>query len=118
MFNITQLPYRPAGLAAVDFVVTVQGAVLTINNEAFDFSFMDKGATLPRDAVQTPHLASDVVCDDAGVINLSLLVPISSTPTEAEAFPPVLEGKKFGKVIDIHLPAITLSIAGEEAANG
>lgn len=115
MFNINQAPYRPAGLAAVDFVVFVQGSVLTINTEAFDFSFMDKGSTLPREAVESPHLASDVVCDDAGVITLTLLVPIGPNPTEAEAFPPMLEGKKYGKVIEVHVPAVENL---EGAANG
>lgn len=117
MFNITQLPYRPAGLAAVDYVVFVQGAVLTINDESFDFSFMEKGSTLPREAVASAYLASEVICDDAGVINLSLLVPISAAPTEAEAWPPVLEGKKYGQVIEVHLPALQLAVAAEVTAN-
>ncbi|WP_158894651.1 MULTISPECIES: hypothetical protein [unclassified Pseudomonas] len=108
MFTINQAPYRPAGLGAVDLQVFVQGSMITINDEPFDFSFMEKGSTLPRAAVDSPHFASDVVCDDAGVIILTLLVPIGPTPTEAEAFPPALEGKKYGKVIDIHLPAVEL----------
>lgn len=116
MFNITQSPYRPAGMAAVDFSVFVQGTTLTINGEEFDFSFMEKGSTLPCEAVNSPHLCSDVVCDEAGSISLSLLVPIGPSPAEAEAFPPILEGKKYGTVIDIHLPAIELP-AGE-LANG
>lgn len=116
MFNISQSPQRPAGTAAVDFAVFVQGSKLTINGEEFDFSFMEKGSTLPRDAVNSPHFASDVVCDDSGVINLTLLVPIGPAPSEAEAYPPILEGKKYGTVIDIHLPAIELH--AEEVANG
>lgn len=120
MFNITQSPYRPAGMAAVDFSVFVQGTSLTINGESFDFSFMEKGSTLPREAVDSPHLASNVVCDDAGVIILTLLVPIGPSPTEEEAFPPALEGKKYGKVIDIHLPAVELPAPAPDAevANG
>lgn len=116
MFNITQSPFRPAGTAAVDLVVFVQGSKLTINGEEFDFSFMESGSTLPRAAVVSPHLASDVVCDEGGVINLTLLVPIGPTPSADEAFPAVLEGKKYGTVIDVHLPAIELP--AEEVANG
>lgn len=116
MFNITQSPRRPPGTDSVDFTVFVQGSKLTINGEEFDFSFMENGSTLPMAAVNSPYLASDVVCDESGVINLTLLVPIGPSPSEAEAFPPVLEGKKYGTVIDIHLPAIDLP--AEEVANG
>ncbi len=116
MFNIKQSPQRPSGTAAVDFTVFVQGSKLTINAEVFDFSFMENGSTLPMDAVNSPYLASDVVCDESGVINLTLLVPIGPNPTDAEAFPPVLEGAKYGTVIDVHLPAIELP--AEEVANG
>lgn len=105
MFNITQSPIRPAGTAAVDMVVFVQGAVLTINDEAFDFSFMEKGSSLPHDAIQSDHFAPGyVTCDSAGVINVALLVPVGPGVT---ADLPALEGKKYGKVIDVHIPPLS-----------
>lgn len=116
MFNITQSPVRPAGLSAVDMTVFVKGSTLIINDEEFDFSFMEKGSSLPRSAVSSQFLESDVVCDETGTINLTLRVPLGAKPTDSEAFPPVLEGKKYGKVIDIHLPAIELP--RQEVANG
>lgn len=116
MFTINQAPYRPAGVSAVDMQVFVQGSKLTINDEEFDFSFMERGSILPREAVESPHLASDVVCDDEGLIILTLRIPIGPTPTEAEAFPMPLQRKKYGKVIDIHIPAV--EFAQQEVANG
>ncbi|RED07003.1 hypothetical protein [Ectopseudomonas oleovorans] len=110
MFNITQSPIRPAGTAAVDMVVFVQGSVLTINDEAFDFSVMEKGSSLPHYAVKPDRPGAeyfapgDITCDDAGVINVALLVPVG--PGIAEDLP-VLEGKKYGKVIDVHIPPLS-----------
>ena len=82
MFNITQSPIRPAGTAAVDMVVFVQGVVMTINGEPFDFSVMEKGSSLPHYAVKSERPGADyfapgdITCDDAGVINVGLLVQI------------------------------------------
>jgi len=108
IFNITQSPCRPSGTAAVDLTVSIQGALLIINGESFDFAFMEKGSTLPRAAVDSPHFCSDVVCDDSGAINLTLLVPVGPAPSETEAFPTMLSKQTEGTVIDIHLPAIEL----------
>ncbi|WP_295460525.1 hypothetical protein [uncultured Pseudomonas sp.] len=116
MFNITQSPSRPAGTAAVDMVVFVQGSVITINDEPFDFSFMEKGSSLPHDAIQSDHFAPGyVTCDSAGVINVALLVPVGPGVT---ADLPLLEGKKYGKVIDVHIPATEqAALAATEAVN-
>lgn len=110
MFNITQSPIRPAGTAAVDMVVFVQGSVITINDEPFDFSVMEKGSSLPHYAVKSERpdadyfAPGDITCDDAGVINVGLLVPVGPGVTEDL---PVLEGKKYGKVIDVHIPPLS-----------
>jgi len=117
MFNITQRTQRPAGIEPVDFTVSVQGSVLIINGERFDFGFMEPGSSLPRDAVDSPHLSSDVVCDDEGAISLTLRVPIGPAPSEAEVYPPLLTGQTSGTVIDIHLPAIELPVGAQEVAN-
>lgn len=125
MFNIKQSPVRPAGTAETRFVVAIRGSVIVINDEPFDFAFMEKGSTLPREAVDSPHFCSEVTCDDSGTISLTLLVPIGPAPTDAEAFPPTLNVNTDGTVIDIHLPADDLlaalvapNAAEEVAANG
>lgn len=52
----------------------VSGDVLTINGEAFDFGGVPEGATLPRDAVDSDWLASDVE-RLGGEIILTLILP-------------------------------------------
>lgn len=116
MFNIKQVTHRPSGLLAVEFTAFVQGSVLTINGEAFDFSFMEKGSTLPMSAIASERFAADVVCDDDGVINVTLVTPIRPNATESEIHPAPLTGKKYGKVIDIQIPAV--GVAQQEVANG
>lgn len=110
MFNITQIAQVPPGTAAVDFVVTVKGSVMTINGYEYDFAFMSKGDYLPFDAIQ-PEVGEppffferDIICDDDGVINVAIYVPVQD-PSEPL---PVLQNKKLGKVIDAHIPAMQL----------
>lgn len=50
------------------------GDALTINGEVFDFAGLAEGDLLPREAVGTPWLASDVKRVD-GHITLTLLLP-------------------------------------------
>jgi hypothetical protein len=66
--------------------VIKSGDTLTINGTAYDFSVVPDGATLPRDAVDCPWLASDVERID-GVLHLTLLLPNSATASEAARFP-------------------------------
>lgn len=121
MFNIQQQAQMPAGVSVVDFVVSVQGSVITINGAAYDFGFMEKGSSLPHDAVDSVHVyPQDITCDDAGVITIRLYVPVLD-PSQPL---PTLKGKRDGKLIDIHLPAVDLPRmpdapnAAEETANG
>ena len=116
MFNIYQITHRPSGISAVDFKVFVQGSVITINDDVFDFSFMEKGSTMPREFIEKERFAADVECDDDGVINVTLVTPIGPDATQDEIHPAALLGKKYGTVIDIHLPAIDVSQM--EVANG
>ena len=62
------------------------GDVLTINGEAFDFSGLADGATLPRDAVTCDWLASDVE-RIAGVIHLTLILPHGSNAPSETRYP-------------------------------
>jgi hypothetical protein len=62
------------------------GDVLTIAGEAFDFSGIPDGATLPRAAVACPWLLSDVE-RIGGEIVLTLILPHGPAAPEATRFP-------------------------------
>ena len=64
----------------------VAGDVLTINGEAFDFSGVPDGATLPRGAVACAWLASDVERID-GEIRLTLILPHGPNAPRETLFP-------------------------------
>lgn len=62
------------------------GDVLTVNGEAFDFSGLPDGATLPRAAVACDWLASDVE-RAGGAIRLTLILPHGRQAPEGTLFP-------------------------------
>ncbi|MFN4158602.1 MAG: hypothetical protein ACK4GO_09390 [Gemmobacter sp.] len=62
------------------------GDVLTINGEAFDFSPLPEGATLPRDAVNCAWIADDVT-RIGGVLHLTLLLPHGACAPDDTRFP-------------------------------
>lgn len=62
------------------------GDVLTINGEAFDFTALPDGATLPRDAVVCDWLASDIE-RIGGVIHLTLVLPHDAKAGPETLFP-------------------------------
>ena len=66
--------------------VSVAGDVLTINGEAFDFSGVPEGATLPRDAVTCDWLSSDVerVSEE---LQLTLIMPHGANAPQETLFP-------------------------------
>ena len=66
------------------------GDVLTINGEAYDFTPLQEGATLPRAAVDCAWLASDVERID-GVLHLSLLLSHGACAPEQTRFPAPIE---------------------------
>lgn len=66
--------------------LSVSGDALTINGEAFDFSGVPEGATLPRDAVACDWLASDVE-RIGGEITLTLVLPHGANAPEETRFP-------------------------------
>jgi hypothetical protein len=71
--------------------VIKSGDTLTINGEAYDFSVVPDGATLPRDAVDCAWLSSDVERID-GVLHLTLLFPHGADASYAARFPtPLLD---------------------------
>lgn len=67
-------------------LVSVLGAVLSINGEAFDFSQMANGDTLPAGAVTSEWFLGDVNRTD-GEIELTLILPLPANFSPAQAFP-------------------------------
>jgi len=77
------------------------GDIVTINGEAFDFSGLPAGATLPRDAVVCDWLAGDVSRDsaaDGAGLRLALILPHGAQASEAARTPVPLELSADGPV--------------------
>ena len=66
------------------------GDVLTINGEAFDFTGVPEGATLPQSAVACDWLASDVE-RVSGQICLTLILPHGANAPAETLFPQPVE---------------------------
>ena len=66
--------------------VIKQGDTLSINGEAFDFSAIPEGATLPADAISSEFFSGPVERID-GVLHLTMTLPHGADPVEAVAFP-------------------------------
>ena len=62
------------------------GDSLTINGEAFDFTAIPEGGTLPRDAVACDWLAGDVT-RAGGVLHLTLILPHGADAPLETRFP-------------------------------
>lgn len=88
------------------FTVIRSGSILTVNGEAFDFSRMGDGDTLPRSAIQSEWFAGDIDKDN-GELTLTLLLPNPWNYSPEQAFPVDLVDIPEGQVIFPQpLPAI------------
>ncbi|WP_192560304.1 hypothetical protein [Pseudomonas allokribbensis] len=92
------------------------GAVLTINGEAFDFSAMSPGDTLPLGAVKSEWFVGPVE-NVAGELELTLLLPLPVNFSQEQAFPEPLLNVQDGPVaLPQPLPAPdTVQVGGFEA---
>lgn len=66
---------------------SVAGDVLTLNGEALDFGPLPAGATLPRDAIDSPWIAGDVMRDGAGLLTVPLILPHGANAPSETLFP-------------------------------
>lgn len=66
--------------------MSVDGDVLTINGEQYDFGPLPEGAELPGDAVDSPFVAG-VVTRVAGELHLTVILPIGDNATEDQTSP-------------------------------
>ena len=80
--NITLIPQRRDD----SLVVSKQGDTLTINGTAFDFSVIPEGATLPASAVDCALITGNIE-RIAGVLHLSLILPLGLQTSQAASFP-------------------------------
>lgn len=62
------------------------GYVLTLNGEAFDFSQLPDGATLPAEAIDSEWIVGPVSRIN-GELHLTLRLPHGPNPSHAVAFP-------------------------------
>lgn len=65
---------------------SITGDVLTLNGEAFDFTQLPEGATLPAEAIASDWITGPVSRID-GDLHLTLRLPHGPNPSEAVSFP-------------------------------
>jgi hypothetical protein len=85
-----------------DIVLTVSkaGDTLTINGQAFDFSVIPDGATLPGTAIDCEFVVGDVERID-GDLHITLILPHGPNPSPSIAFPALFVDPPDG---DLELP--------------
>lgn len=84
--NITLTPQ----VRSDSLTLSKSGDILTINGDAFDFSFIEDGDVLPKEAVDCHLLAEDVTRVNGDLV-VALLLPIRHTSSKSAKFPdPIL----------------------------
>jgi hypothetical protein len=66
--------------------LSVDGDVLTINGEPFDFSLLEDDDLLPAEAIGSDFIVDPVTRTDGDIV-LTVLLPIPSEATESQRFP-------------------------------
>jgi hypothetical protein len=80
-----------------ELAVVKQGDILIINGEAFDFSPMADGDTLPMDAIASPWFAGPV--DRVGSeLQFTLLLPLPVNYSPEQAYPAALKDVPDGEI--------------------
>ncbi len=77
-----------------------KGDCLIVNGEAFDFTALPEGATLPREAIASDWFADDVTRQD-GQLRICILLPIRADAGPAARHPDPVTPDRDGAV---HLP--------------
>ncbi|WP_230848476.1 hypothetical protein [Pseudomonas amygdali] len=78
--------------------VIKNGDILTINGEAFDFSPMPEGATLPVSAIKSEWFFGDAERTN-GVLTLVMWLPLPANYSQEQAFPRDLVNVPDGPVV-------------------
>lgn len=74
-----------------------QNQTLIINGESFDFSELPEGATLPRDAIESDVIVSDVERIN-GEIHLTVLLPHGANAPHETRFPEPIKVSEDGVI--------------------
>ena len=90
------LTLSPARLDA-PLVASRAGDTLTLNGEAFDFSPLEQGETLPADAIDSPWIAGDVTRTD-GALHITLRLPHGANAPEETRFPETIIDPPDGEI--------------------
>ena len=81
-----------------DLVVSVDGSVISVNGDIFDFSAIPDGASLPSSAVNGGYFSGDISRSN-GEIELTIVLPHKANAPTAITYPePALIGT--GVVVD------------------
>lgn len=80
-----------------ELTLSRNGDVLEINGEAFDFSGIPEGASLPPGAVSCDWLASDIERIN-GVLHLTLILPHGANAPQETTYPAPLEVTEDGPI--------------------
>ena len=73
------------------------GDTLTLNGEAFDFSPLEEGETLPADAIDSEWIVGDVTRTD-GVLHITLRLPHGANAPEETRFPETIIDPPDGEI--------------------
>lgn len=84
-----------------EMTVSKSGDALTINGEAFDFSSLPDGGTIPPQIVPCEWISGPVERVD-GELLLTLILPHRPSPSEAVAFPQPITVTEDGAVAIPH----------------
>ena len=71
--------------------------VISLNGQAFDFTKLPEGATLPADAIDSEHFVGPVERIN-GELHLTLRLPHGPNPSQAVAFPEPITVTKDGPI--------------------
>lgn len=73
-------------------VAAKTGDVLTVNGEAFDFSGLPIGGTIPAGEVPCNLITGPVERDEEGVLHLTLILPCRYDAPQARLYPhPIID---------------------------
>lgn len=78
------------------------GDIIIINNEPFDFTRIQEGDTLPREAIKSEWFSTDVTREN-GHIAMTLLFPNPWNYSEEQAFPKPIVKTEDG-IVDLPKP--------------